>query len=85
VPAQAGGDDDDYAGGLIAGERDKELGSFLLWRQVAGTAIVRGLRAGSRLVLLDDVGRDPAAFPDFDALLFGPLADLGIVDGAASA
>jgi hypothetical protein len=45
----------------------------------------RGLCSGGRLVLLDDAGRDAAAVLDLDALLPGPLADLGGVDGGAAA
>lgn len=48
------------------------------------TGIVRGLRADGRLVLLDDVCRDPAAVLDLDALSLGPLADPGGVDGGAA-
>src|SRR6202034_4274235 len=44
-----------------------------------------GLCSCGRLVLLDDVGRDAPAVLDVDALLFGPLADLGGVDGGAAA
>ena len=43
------------------------------------------LRPCGRLVPLEDAGRDTAAVLHLDALLLGPLADLGAVDGSATA
>jgi hypothetical protein len=54
-------------------------------RQRFRGAPLRPLHPCSRLVLLDDIGRDTAAVLDLDALPLGPLADLGGVDGAAAA
>ena len=86
-PAHAGGGGDGVnADGLIADDQGKWLERlFTLMSYCQRTAVVRGLCAYGRLVLLDDVRRDTAAVLDLDALLLSPLADLGGINGAVSA